>query len=231
MMQVDAQPKRLSPLYDQHQTLGARFDLRNGWLIPEVYTNTENEDQVLQDSIGLTDISSWGKLTLKGVRADAIISASFGKSPTEVGDVVEIKSKHILVAQLSPDEFLVFTPPGAEKEITTALEAEIASQDTFVSLIDQTSGLVGFSTVGPKSAEVMRKLCAISFSSKDFPDLHVAQSSFAKVRATIIRHDWNTSPAYQLFADRSYGAYLWDAILDAGREFGMHPVGWDAKRY
>ena len=228
MMQVDPQPKRLSPLYDRHQTLGARFDLRGGWLIPDVYTNTEDEGRVLQKSIGLADISSLGKITLKGSHAGAIISASLGESPTKVGVVIDIKPKQILVAQQTPDEFLILTPPDAEKEITTALEVEITSQDTFVSLTDQTSGLVGFSIVGLENIEVMRKLCALPLNSKDFSDLHVAQSSFAKVRATILRHDRGALPAFELFADRSYGEYLWDTILDAGSEFGIQPVGWKA---
>jgi heterotetrameric sarcosine oxidase gamma subunit len=225
-MEKDTQPKRLSSLYHQHQTLGAHFELRGGWLIPQVYSNTDEETKVLQESAGLTDISARGKLTLKGVAGDAIISALFGESPIKVGVVTEIRPEHILVAQLTPDEFLVLTPPGAEKEIAVSLEAEISSQSTFVSLIDQTSGLVGFSISGTESTEVMRKLCALSFSSKDFPNLHLAQSSFAKVRATILRHDQGVSPTYECFADCSYGAYLWDAILDAGREFNMQPVGW-----
>jgi heterotetrameric sarcosine oxidase gamma subunit len=227
-MRLDTKPKRLSPLHNRHETLGARFELRGGWLIPEVYTNTEDEGRVLQESVGLADISTRGKLTLKGVTAGAIISASFGESPTKAGAVIEIRPKHILVAQLTPDEFLVLTFPDSEKEIRTSLEAETASQNTFVSLIDQTSGLVGFSIVGLESINVMRKLCALSFNPKDFPDLHVAQSSFAKVRTTILRHGQSASPAFELLADRSYADYLWDAILDAGMEFGIQPVGWEA---
>jgi len=230
-MEVNTQPKRLSPLHDQHQILGARFNLRGGWLVPKVYATPENEAKALQESVGLADISATGKLTLKGIHAGAVISASLGESPTKAGVVIAIEANNILVANLTSDEFLILTPPGVEREMTASLDTEIASQDSFVSVIDQTSGLVGFSISGLESIEVMRKLCAIPFNSKDFPKLHVAQSSFAKVRATIIRHDQGASPAFQLFADRSYGEYLWDAILDAGREFGIQPVGWGEKRY
>jgi heterotetrameric sarcosine oxidase gamma subunit len=227
-MQVDTQPKRFSPLHEQHHTLGARLEIRGGWLVPEVYISTENEYKALQESAGLTDISSWGKLTLKGVHAGAVISASLGNTPTEVGVAIEIEPKRVLAAQLTADEFLILTPPGAEREIGVRMKAEISSQNSFVSLINQTSGLVGFSTSGPESTAVMRKLCAISFNAKDFLDMHLAQSSFAKVRATILRHDRDAVPTFELFADRSYGAYLWEAILDAGREFGIQPVGWEA---
>jgi len=74
----------------------------------------------------------------------------------------------------------------------------------------------------------MRKLCSLPFRTKIFPDLHVAQRSFAKTRTTIIRYDRGDSLAFELYADRSYGGYLWEAILDAGTEFGIQPVGWGA---
>jgi glycine cleavage system aminomethyltransferase T len=44
----------------------------------------------------------------------------------------------------------------------------------------------------------------------------------------IIRRDRGGALTFDLFADCSYAGYLWDAILDAGREFGMRPVGWEA---
>ena len=227
-MPFDPEPKRLSPLHNKHQTLGAHFDLRGDWLIPEVYTTSAEEAAALREGVGLIDISVWGKLILKGANTSAVIAACLGDSPAKPGAVREIKSNQISVAELTPNEFLILTPPGAEKKLATSLEAAITSQDIFVSVIDQTSGLVGISISGPMSTAVMRKLCAIPFSSKDFPNLFVAQSSFASVRATIIHHDQGTSPTFELFADCSYGEYLWETILDAGKEFGIRPVGWGA---
>ena len=227
-MTLDPKPNRLSPLHNLHQTLNARFDLREDWLIPEVYTTSAEEAALLRESVGLIDINAWGKLLLKGANSSEVIATCFGESPTKTGEACEIKSKNILVAGLTPDEFLILTPPGEEKELATSLEAEITSQGVFVSVIDLTSGLVGLSISGPKSTAVMGKLCAIPFSSREFPNLCVVQSSFAGVRATIIRHDHGLLPTFELFADCSYSEYLWDAILDVGREFGIQPVGWDA---
>ena len=74
----------------------------------------------------------------------------------------------------------------------------------------------------------MRKLCALSLDEKDFPNLRIAQTSFAKVRTTILRRDMGNVPRYELFADRSYAEYLWDSVMDAGMQFGIQPVGWQA---
>jgi sarcosine oxidase subunit alpha len=229
-MQLDSEPKRLSPLHTRHLSLNANLHLIEGWLVPEVYTSYLDETAAMQNRVGLVDISTQGKLTLKGVKADGIISAILGKSPISQGNAIWAESKHLLVARLTRDEFLILTPPGAEQGIANSLEAEIASQNSFVSVIDQTSGLVGLLISGPESIGLMRKLCALDFNPTDFPDLHVAQSSFAKVRTTTIRHDQNSLPTFELYADCSYGEYLWDTILDAGMEFGIQPVGWEAIR-
>jgi heterotetrameric sarcosine oxidase gamma subunit len=167
-------------------------------------------------------------LLLKGAKSSSVISACFGETLTKPADVREIKSNQLLAARLTQDEFLIRTLPGAEKELAASLEAEVATQAAFVSVIDLTSGLVGLSISGPKSPAVMTKLCALPFSPGDFPNLCVAQSSFADIRAIIIRHDRIASPAFELFADCSYAEYLWEATLDAGKEYGMRCVGWEA---
>jgi heterotetrameric sarcosine oxidase gamma subunit len=226
-MSVDPTPERLSPLHNRHQSLGAHFDLRGGWLVPKAYTSAEDEATVLQESAGLADVSARGKLILKGAHAAAIVSSCLGMAPTKPGDVTETKSDHTLIAKLTPEEFLLLTPPGAERKLSDSLQAEIESQDIFASLVDQTSGLVGLSIFGPKSKGVMKKLCAIDFDTKDLHNFYVVQSSFATVRSTIIGQAQDALPVFELFADGSYGEYLWDTILDAGREFGVHPVGWE----
>ena len=225
-MTTDMQPKRLSPIHDLHQELNAQFTLQADWQIPEAYTTFAEETAVLKESVDLIDISARGKVMLKGTKADGIIIAVFGTMPTNLGDVIEVKPSNLLVAKLAPDEFLILTHPGAEQNVATSFRAEIKSQRSFVTLVDLTSGLVGLLISGPKSTEVMRKLCALDFNPINIPNLHVAQSSFAKVRTTIIRHDQNSLPTFELYADRSYAIYLWDSILDAGMEFDIQPVGW-----
>lgn len=225
-MQMKTKPERLSPLHNKHQSLDAHFVNVAGWQVAEVFSSSADEMAALRDKIGLVDNSPNGKLSLKGLEVGSVVSALYGEAPKQVGEVIEIKSSSLLVGQLSPDEFLILTPPQSGKEIAASLGEEIASRKVFVSLSDQTSGLVGLAILGPKCGQVMSKLCAIPFEPAAFPNLHAAQSSFAKVRATIFRHDRDQLPVFELYADRSYADYLWDTILDAGGEFGIQPVGW-----
>ena len=53
----------------------------------------------------------------------------------------------------------------------------------------------------------------MSFSRK-------GRASVAKVTCDIVRNDVNGIRSYLISCDRSYGQYLFDAILDARHEFG-----------
>jgi hypothetical protein len=59
----------------------------------------------------------------------------------------------------------------------------------------------------------------LDFAATTFPNLHVAQSSAAKIKTLIAREDEGTTPGYYLHVDAPSGQYFCDAVLDAGREF------------
>jgi sarcosine oxidase, subunit alpha len=225
-MQSTTKPQRLSPIHTYHESMDARFDLQAGWLIPDVYTMPEEESTALAKGVGLADISAHGKITVRGDLAYAVIAERWADVSIDPGEVSVVGSSNTLIANLTTDEFLILTVPGNEVEITNSFDKEISDQNVFVTVLDRTSNLVGLALQGPKSLGLMAKLCPLPLYSEKFPNLHVAQTSFAKTRTTIIRRDRDGALAFELYADRSYGGYLWEAILDAGADFGIGPVGW-----
>lgn len=223
-------PIRLSPLQEKHQMLGAQFVDRAGWQLPEVYTSPEDEVTVVRERTGVTDVSANGKLFVKGNAADELIEEAFGMtlgSPGRISPAVPVDGGYI--AQLTPDEFLVVTPPGVESKVIQRLEQKRVACELFVTVVNQTSGLAGLVVAGPDSRELLGKLCALPLASTGFPNHHVAQSSLAKVHVIIVRSDFGELPAYELYFDRPYGEYVWTSIIDAGHEFGITAFGLAAK--
>ena len=49
----------------------------------------------------------------------------------------------------------------------------------------------------------------------------------AKLVTDVVRDDRDGTPSYLLHCERSSGQYLFDAVLDAGAEFGIEPTGGD----
>ena len=76
----------------------------------------------------------------------------------------------------------------------------------------------------------MRKLTTLDLRPAQFPDLSCAQGSLAGIHTLVIRADIQAHLAYQVYCGREFGEYLWDALLDAGQEFGARPFGLAAQR-
>lgn len=219
-------PYTTSPLETKHRRSGVDFVDRAGWRMADHYTAPESEFAAVQQGVGLMDLSPNGKLALKGSSLPEFLERAFGIDRYAVGNLtqVEYAGKAIHLAALTAEEVLLLTPLGQEGPLMDFINQKLG--EFFVSFVDRTGGLGGLLLAGPRSRPVMSKLCALSFHPHDFPNCHVAQTSFAKVRATILRRDLRSLPAFELYFDRSYAEYLWDTLLDAGREFSLQPLGW-----
>lgn len=79
---------------------------------------------------------------------------------------------------------------------------------------------------GDDAHQVLAKLCAID-SSHGAPDGTAVRTSVAEVATDVVRDDVRSTleRSYLLHCERSSGQYLFDAVLDAGREFGVQIVG------
>lgn len=240
------QPLRLSPLHVAHTRLGAGFESRAGWQVPQVYSAAEAEVGAVRERVGVADISPVGKVLVRGNAQDLLVAA-LGSTPAAVGGVVDLVFKDAAdvplgagyVARLMVDEFLLVTPVGVAQRIVGRVEQWRMARhangvDSHVAIVDRTSGLAGALLAGPHSTELLSKLSALPVAGDRFPDRHVAQTGVAKVHAIVVRRDVAgagsyPSTAFELYVDRPYGEYLWDAVLDAGREFGSVPFGTAAR--
>jgi glycine cleavage system aminomethyltransferase T len=80
---------------------------------------------------------------------------------------------------------------------------------------------------GPSSQRLLNKVSSLRFTGRGPADRLVAEGSLATIRALILRRQWQL-PAFECFFERSYAAFLWEAVIDAGEEFGAIPCGWEA---
>ena len=96
-------------------------------------------------------------------------------------------------------------------------------------MTDVTHGRAQFRLTGPGTVDLLSRLCALDFDDSRFPDGTARQTSVAKTTQLVIRDDLHegTGPSYRLIGARSLAAYLWQTILEAGRDLGVRPLGWE----
>jgi len=100
--------------------------------------------------------------------------------------------------------------------------------DSPADAIDVTSVYTNLLLAGPFSCHVLAKVTSLNTSAERLPNLANAQASVAHVHTIVLREDLGGIPAYHLLVTRDYAESFWMAILHAGHEFGMQPLGIEA---
>jgi len=127
-----------------------------------------------------------------------------------------------LVVGSGPGEWLLVAAPGTADDVAGRVEADIQG---FVSVLDLTHGRALMRLTGAAATQTLSKVCAIDLSDGVTPDGTAFRSSVAKLATDVVRDDLNGVPSYLLHCERSSGQYLFDMLLDAGREFAIESDG------
>ena len=161
----------------------------------------------------LHDVSLTTKTIIRAgadTNASRRIAVAFGASRTE-GDV--------LVTGQRPGEWILLGPPAATLALVDHLDLS-----GHVSVIDHTHSRALFRLTGDAAASTLEKVCNLDWSDHMTPDGAAVSASVAAVICDIVRKDLAGTRSYLIACDRSFGQYLFDALLDAGQEFGISPA-------
>jgi len=199
--------------------LGATFTGQRGWRIPEVYTTSAAEIAAAQGSLALADETPNGKLLLEGDQAESVLMDVFDL------DSLKVNEGHDGIYRLRNDLFFISTPPGREVSTQKKLRTASTASEQFATVTDITHGRVEIRLIGPDSQTLLSKLCGLDFHSSAFPNETAKQSSLAKTTQLIIHRDIGELSAFSIIGSQSLGPYVWDTLMEAGREFGIVPIG------
>ena len=128
------------------------------------------------------------------------------------------RSDGVLVVGSGPGEWLLIGAPGTAASL--AAGAPAGSQT-----VDLTHGRALVRLTGADAATVLSKVCAIDLRDRVTPNGAAFRSTVAKVVVDVVRDDVGGVRSYLLHCERSSGQYFFDALLDAGHEFGIDVAG------
>jgi len=128
-----------------------------------------------------------------------------------------------LVVGSGPGEWLLLAAPGTSAAV--ALRVEQVRDEGLLSIFDATHGRALVRITGARAPDLLAKVCAIDFSEALTPNGAAFRSSLAKLVTDVVRDDRDEEISYLLHCERSSGQYLFDALFDAGDEFGIEVDG------
>lgn len=165
-----------------------------------------------------------GWLAKVGARGpvDGALQAALG-----VGFRTSSRRDGVLVVGSGPGEWLLIGRPGTAAQLLQQVHDQAGGE--FVSAVDLTHGRALMRLTGAEAKSLLAKVCAVNLSDTVTPAGAAFRTSVAKISTDVVRDDAGAGGqlSYLLHCERSSGQYLFDCLLDAGREFGIEPAGSD----
>ena len=127
-----------------------------------------------------------------------------------------------------PGEWLIIGEIGCGVELASQWQSSLAhatESDELLTVLDLTHGRALVRLRGTASRDVLAKVCGIEFSDAVTPDGAAMRTSVARLTTDLVRDDQDGVCSFLLHCETSSGQYLFDSVLDAGREFGIDTQG------
>ncbi len=233
-------PLKRTPLDHVHRELGARMVESGPWLRPHSYGSPADECAAVRDRVGIIDVSTLGKMEVVGAGApqllDRLYTHSFSDLPvgriryglmtSDNGVILDDGT----VTRLAEDRYFVTTTSGSADVIEEWFNWWNAGAAGCAHTVNVTAAFGAVNVAGPRARETLAKLTGIDLSRRRFPYMRSAQGDVAGVPCLLLRIGFVGEAGWEVHFPAECGEYMWDAIMEAGREFGIAPFGLEAQR-
>ena len=226
---------KTTPFTGKHIALGAKMHEFAGYNMPIEYSGIIDEHLTVCQGVGVFDVSHMGEFWVKGPHALDFIQRVTSNNaavltpgkvqytcfPNETGGIVD----DLLVYDYGQEKYLlVVNAANIEKDWNWC-----ASHNTIGAELENASDRMGQLAVqGPKALPTLQKLTSLDLS--EIPYYHFRVGDFAGVPQVIISNTGYTGAGgFELYFYPEDADRIWNAIFEAGAEFGIKPVGLGAR--
>jgi len=218
-----------------HERLGAKMVPFAGYNMPVSYEGVNAEHETVRNAVGVFDVSHMGEFLISGENALALIQkvtsndaetleigkAQYSCLPNNEGGIVD----DLIVYKLNEEHYLlVVNASNIDKDwdwisLHNVFGAEMKNVSEDYSLL---------AIQGPKAVEAMQSLTSIDLASIKYYHFEVAD--FAGIENVVISATGYTgSGGFEIYCKNSEVESIWNAVFEAGKAFGIKPVGLAAR--
>ena len=219
-------------LYDTHVSLGAKIVPFAGFDMPVQYSGVTEEHFAVREKVGIFDVSHMGQFFVEGPSAKDLLqfvgtnnvdSLENGKAqytclPNGNGGIVD----DLIVYKMADEKyFVVVNASNIEKDWNHISKHNEKFGAKLTNASDEMS-LIAIQ--GPKATETLQKLTETNLS--EIPYYHFTEGKIAGFDDVIISNTGYTgSGGFEIYFKNENAVKIWEAITEAGEEFGLIPCG------
>lgn len=226
---------KTTPFTEKHISLGAKMQEFAGYNMPIEYSGIIDEHMTVCQAVGVFDVSHMGEFWVKGphaldflqeVTSNNVAVLTPGKIqytclPNETGGIVD----DLLVYAYEPEKYLlVVNAANIEKDWKWCVDHNRVGAE----LENSSDRMAQLAVQGPKATATLQKLTSVDLA--EIPYYHFTVGEFAGVPNVILSNTGYTGAGgFELYFYPQDSMKIWDAIFEAGAEFGIKPTGLGAR--
>jgi glycine cleavage system aminomethyltransferase T/glycine/D-amino acid oxidase-like deaminating enzyme len=251
--------RRLSPLHARLEELGAVFGTKNGWeradhfdpghpwrragedqrafgWAPPPYLGLLAEEHAaFRERVGIIDLSSFGKISVSGAGALALLQrVCDSQIDRPVGRVIYTQFLNrsggivadLTVTRLGEDRFRLVTGAGAIDSDLGWLRLHVETADGPVEIRDVSDEHAVIGIWGPRARDVLAAVTGDDVSGAALPFSAAREIAIGGAAVLAQRITFVGELGFELYVAPEWAVQVWDRLMAAGREHGIRPGGY-----
>jgi len=238
-----ATPLKKTALNATHRALKAKMVDFGGWDMPVEYPGNGGgliaEHMAVRTGVGLFDVSHMGEIQFRGPRSLEAVQhitmndasklkdgqAHYSALLTPEGTFVD----DILVHRLSENDYLLVVNAGTKDKDYAWIRQHVGAWPG-AHISDYSPYYSQIAVQGPRALETLQKLTKVDLAAiKNYWFTWGTVAGIANVM--IARTGYSGEDGFEVYipADEATSVKMWEALMEAGAEFGIRPCGLGAR--
>ena len=226
-----------SPLYELQKQLGARFTEFAGFEMPIQYSSIKDEHLTVRKSVGLFDVSHMSNVWITGKEAEDLISLA---TIEDASIITDKRSQYTAILREDGtviddtifmhlgDKFMIIPNAGMDEVVTEWLNKKAEEHNIYATAENVSKDYVILAIQGPKSRDTLQKLTKTDLKTVGF--FGCQYIDIAGINCIISHTGYTGELGFELQITPTKDAEdVFNKILDAGKEFGIKPIGLGAR--
>lgn len=228
-----------TPFYQKHVDLGAKIVEFGGFEMPVQYPKgiIAEHKAVREGPGGVFDVSHMGEFDVQGPDAlkflqtlttndvSALVpgKAQYNCLPNEAGGIID----DLIVYMLEADHYMIVVNAGTQDKDWAWFSKH--AQNFNVKLRNDSDTMSLLAIQGKNAIDTLAKLTDVDLKSIEY--YHFVKGKLAGVDMIISRTGYTGEPGFEIYfpSDPAVAIPVWDKIFEAGKEFGIEPIGLGAR--
>ncbi len=205
-----------------------------GWGRPAFFEQVGEEHRAARERVALWDMTSFGKVEVRGPGALELLQKLADNDVNKpVGSLIYTQflnprggiESDLTIIRLGGDEFRVITGSNFVASDLGWIRMHLPGDST-VTVRDVTDEWAVIGMWGPRARDVLQSVTLEDVTNAAFPYLTAKTITIASVEVWAQRVTYVGELGWEFYIHPEHVSDMWEALMDAGRHFGIRPAGY-----